>query len=67
LAEVAAMPPIDPRAEASAASSFSPVDNEPPLRWQRALHLAPAGGLGVIRRAVFFALLTWLPIALWAL
>ncbi len=61
------MPPIEPRPEASAASSFSPVDNEPPLRWQRALRLAPAGGLGVGRRAVFFALLTWLPIACWAL
>jgi hypothetical protein len=49
------------------ADTFSPVDNEPPLRWQRALHLAPAGGLGVGRRAVFFALVSWLPIALWAL
>ena len=45
---------------------FSPVDDEPPLRLQRAAHLAPPSGLGVIRRAVFFALLTWVPIALWA-
>ena len=37
------------------------------LRLQRQLRLAPAGGLGVVRRAVFFALLTWLPLAAWAL
>jgi hypothetical protein len=46
---------------------FSPIDDEPPLRWQRALHLAPQDGLGVGRRAIFFALLCWLPIAIWAL
>jgi len=46
--------------------SFSPVDNEPPLRWQRRLRLAPAHGLGVARRAVCYALLAWLPIAVWA-
>ena len=45
---------------------FSPVDNEPPLRWLRWLHLAPPDGLGAGRRAVFFALLTWLPIVVWA-
>lgn len=59
--------PFPNAAEAKAETSFSPVDNEPPLRWQRALHLAPHDGLGVVRRAIFFALLTWLPIALWAL
>lgn len=53
--------------EQAADVAFSPIDNEPPLRWQRALHLAPTGDLGVVRRAVFFALLTWLPIAAWAL
>jgi len=31
------------------------------------MHIAPRDGLGIIRRAVFFALLTWLPIAIWAL
>jgi hypothetical protein len=46
--------------------AFSPVDNEPPLRWQRAVRLAPASGLGVARRAIVLAALTWLPIALWA-
>ena len=45
---------------------FSPVENEPPLRWHRRLHLVPAGSLGVGRRAVFYALVTWLPIAIWA-
>lgn len=45
---------------------FSPVDNELPLRWFRRLHLVPANGLGTARRAVFFALLTWLPIAGWS-
>jgi hypothetical protein len=45
---------------------FSPLNNEPLLRWQQALHLAPADGLGVARRAVVFALLSWLPIAVWA-
>src|SRR5215471_9415262 len=50
-----------------AANAYSPVDHEPPLRWQRAVHLAPGHGLGVVRRAIFFALVTWLPIAIWAL
>jgi hypothetical protein len=45
---------------------FSPVDNELPLRIFRRLHLIPAKGIGAFRRAVFFALLTWLPIAVWA-
>jgi len=54
-------------AGADAAKPFSPVDNEPPLRWQRALHLAPLAGLGVVRRAAFFALLGWLPIVVWAI
>jgi hypothetical protein len=46
--------------------TFSPVDNELPLRWFRRLHLAPVGGLGTGRRALLFALVTWLPIAIWA-
>jgi hypothetical protein len=52
--------------EALGAPPFSPVENEPPLRWLRWLHLMPANGLGAIRRALFLALLTWLPIAIWA-
>ena len=37
------------------------------LRLQRHVGLVPARGLGVVRRAVFFALLTWLPLVAWAL
>lgn len=48
------------------AASFSPVDNELPLRWFRRLHLVPREGLGAGRRALFFAALTWLPIVVWA-
>jgi hypothetical protein len=47
-------------------AEFSPVENELPLRWFRRLHLVPANGLGAGRRAVFLALMTWLPIVLWA-
>lgn len=36
-------------------------------RLQRRIGLIPAEGLGVGRRAVFYALLAWLPIAVWAL
>ncbi len=45
---------------------FALVRNDLPIRWQRKLGLAPANGPGVGRRAAFFALLTWLPIVLWA-
>jgi hypothetical protein len=45
---------------------FSSVDNELPLRCFRRLHLVPAEGLGTFRRALFFALLTWVPIAVWS-
>lgn len=39
-----------------------------PLRWQRKLGLAPRkGGMGLKRRALFFAMLTWLPLAIWAI
>ncbi|HTN48497.1 MAG TPA: hypothetical protein VMK32_03615 [Burkholderiaceae bacterium] len=47
-------------------SGFSPIDNEAPLRWMRSVGLVPRDGLGVVRRALFFALLTWLPIFIWA-
>jgi len=36
------------------------------LRLQRNVGLVPARGLGVVRRAAFFALLTWLPLVVWA-
>ncbi len=49
------------------ALTFSPVENEAPLRWWRRLHLARAGELGTGRRAMLLAAIAWLPIALWAL
>ncbi len=49
------------------AQAGSPFDDEPPLRWLRRLHLLPAAGLGMRRRAAALALLSWLPIAVWAL
>lgn len=45
---------------------FSPLENEPPLRWLRWLHVVPPDGLAAGRRALFLALLAWLPIAVWA-
>jgi hypothetical protein len=57
----------NPFAGEGAASGFSPIDNEAPLRWLRRVHLAPSDGLGAGRRALGLALLTWLPIAVWAL
>lgn len=42
------------------------VRNDVLFRIHRAVGLVPATGLGVVRRAVFHALLAWLPIAAWA-
>ena len=50
----------------SGAITFSPVDNDAPLRWWRRLRVVPSGELGVGRRAVLVALVAWLPIAVWA-
>lgn len=36
------------------------------MRLQRRIGLMPGGGLGVGRRALLFAALAWLPVALWA-
>jgi len=49
------------------AQTFSPIENEAPLRWWRHLHLARTGELGAGRRAVLLAVIAWLPIAVWAL
>ena len=35
-------------------------------RLQRRIGLIPARGAGIVRRAVFWSLFAWLPIALWA-
>jgi hypothetical protein len=45
---------------------LSIVRNDLPFRVQRAIGLIPAAGLGVGRRALLLALVSWLPIALWA-
>ncbi len=49
------------------AADFSLVRNDALFRLQRKLGLAPAEGLGIGRRALFWALLAWLPIVVWAL
>lgn len=56
-----AQPPI-----AEEELSFSPIADEAPLRWMQRVGLVPVGELGLVRRAIFLALLTWLPIAIWA-
>jgi len=45
---------------------LSLIRNDLLMRAQRAIGLVPADGLGVARRAVALALVTWLPIAIWA-
>lgn len=52
-------------------ASANPIDflivrNDLPIRWQRKVGLAPDNDLGVARRALFFAMFTWLPIVIWA-
>ena len=47
--------------------ALSLVRGDALLRLQRRIGLAPAEGLGVGRRAIALALLTWLPLAVWAL
>lgn len=46
------------------AESLSLVRGDALFRLQGAVGLIPAEGLGVVRRAVFWALVTWLPIAI---
>ena len=46
--------------------SFSLVRGDPWFRLQRAIGLIPATGLGIVRRCLVFALVTWLPLAIWA-
>lgn len=46
---------------------FSLVQGDLPFRLQRSVGLIPANGLGLVRRAVFWSLVGWLPVALWAL
>ncbi len=46
--------------------AISLIRGDPLFRLQRAIGLIPPQGLGLVRRAVFAALVTWLPIAIWA-
>src|SRR5262249_33200461 len=39
---------------------------DPLLPMQRTLRIAPRRGLGAPRRAPLYALVTWLPVAIWA-
>lgn len=47
-------------------TALSLVRGDFAFRLQRAVGLVPAGGLGVGRRALVLAAITWLPIAAWA-
>jgi hypothetical protein len=46
--------------------SFPLVSGDLPFRLQRRLGLIPPDGLGLVRRAVFWSMLGWLPVAVWA-
>jgi len=54
-------------AASDAGLDFSLVRGDAPFRWQRRLGLIPPDGLGLVRRAVFWSMLGWLPIVLWAI
>ncbi|HKP29607.1 MAG TPA: hypothetical protein VJU15_09385 [Gemmatimonadales bacterium] len=45
---------------------ISLVRGDAAFRFQRLIGLIPKDGLGIARRAILFALITWLPIAVWA-
>ncbi|MFM0573069.1 hypothetical protein PQQ88_32950 [Paraburkholderia caledonica] len=47
--------------------AFSIVRDDAAFRWQRRVGLIPSEGLGIVRRALFFSAICWLPIALWAI
>ena len=55
-----------PKKPIPADEDFDLMRNDALIRWQRKLRIAPQQGLGVVRRAIFFALATWLPLAVWA-
>jgi hypothetical protein len=56
----------DAAAASAASESFALIRGDLPFRLQRRIGLIPATGLGLVRRAVFWSMLGWLPIALWA-
>ena len=56
----------DVATEASSPWDISLVRGDPMFRLQRWFGLIPENGLGVFRRMIFWALLAWLPTAVWA-
>ncbi|AMR80605.1 hypothetical protein A2G96_22445 [Cupriavidus nantongensis] len=48
------------------ADTFSLVRDDVLYRLQRRIGLIPAEGLGVARRALFYSMLAWLPLVVWA-
>lgn len=61
-------PSNDPDADGgSVAATFSLVRGDWLYRIQRRIGLIPAGGTGILRRAIFFSMLTWLPLMIWAI
>jgi hypothetical protein len=58
---------VSANAAAEPGFELSVVRGDLLFRLQRRVGLVPAGGLGLVRRAVFWSLLAWLPIVLWAL
>lgn len=57
---------MDSSKEVSPTDGFDLFRNDLLIRVQRKLHIAPQTGLGVVRRAIFFALFSWLPLIAWA-
>lgn len=57
---------IQPARPAEAAFELSLIRGDALFRLQRRLGLIPPDGLGLVRRAVFWSMFAWLPIALWA-
>jgi len=51
---------------AASASPIGLLRDDAAIRLQRRMGLARVGGLGVARRALFWGLFAWLPIAVWA-
>jgi hypothetical protein len=47
-------------------TTFSLVQGGPPYRIQQKFGLIPRRGLGIPRRVIFFIVLTWVPIMVWA-
>ena len=56
---------MNDRAVKAKSPAFSLLD-DPLMRFQRFIRLAPPDGFGAPRRAIFFALVSWLPVIGWA-